>query len=436
MLYKAQSNDTGNMWDVWLYHHAGTYYLFSLCTTKGGIGDWDNISMARSPDGVQWTEIGPVLTMDEGVTWMGTGSTWRNPGGRPAFQINFSLWKGLRQTIFFAQSDDLVHWTKCGPAQEFVQDERWYEPNGRWDCIWTIPRPGGGLYGYWTASPKPETGGQFGFGESADGITWQALEPPRVQGVGEGEVGAVECIGDRYIMIFGTKGHMEALTADAPQGPFTVFTRNRILLGGHTYFARFFPSPSGLLVCHHSIARDRQVCCAPLKRATLDQDGALRLRWWSGNDRLKRQRLTVELPARQTPVTPVDWLRQAFDAKAGVVLEGRLRLPAAGEGRSGLFIECGADQGAAVLLDAHGVTEVGLQKADGADFKADFTVNRDLTFGAAPAFRLLLKGSMIEFYLDELLIECYSLPSLATGRIGLLTGGAEAAFTDLAAWQW
>jgi len=46
--------------------------------------------------------------------------------------------------LYKAQSNDLMHWTKCGPVQEFVQDERCYEPKGRWDCIWTIPRPGGG----------------------------------------------------------------------------------------------------------------------------------------------------------------------------------------------------------------------------------------------------------------------------------------------------
>ena len=29
--------------------------------------------------------------------------------------------------------------------------------NSRWDCIYTIPRDAGGLYGYWTATPKAET---------------------------------------------------------------------------------------------------------------------------------------------------------------------------------------------------------------------------------------------------------------------------------------
>ena len=45
----------------------------------------------------------------------------------------------------------------------------------------------------------------------------------------------------------------------------------------------------------------------------------------------------------------------------------------------------------------------------------------------------LVKHSLIEFYLDDLLIECYSLPQDATGRIGLV--GAAAAFGELRAWS-
>jgi len=28
LFYKAQHPETGNMWDVWLYHHEGTCYLY------------------------------------------------------------------------------------------------------------------------------------------------------------------------------------------------------------------------------------------------------------------------------------------------------------------------------------------------------------------------------------------------------------------------
>ncbi len=194
------------MWDTWLYFHEGTYYLYYLANAGPR---WDNVSMATSSDGVHWKERGRVLYKRPGATWMGTGSTWKSPKHETdgKFFMNFSEWTGPRQTIFFAESTDLLNWERLPDEYEFKQDTRWYEPDGRWDCIYTIPRPGGGLYGYWTATPKPETGGRFGFGETLDGVHWKALPPPKVYGVGGGEAGAVEKIGEKYYMMFGTGRH-------------------------------------------------------------------------------------------------------------------------------------------------------------------------------------------------------------------------------------
>ena len=60
---------------------------------------------------------------------------------------------------------------------------------------------------------------------------------------------------------------------------------------------------------------------------------------------------------------------------------------------------------------------------------------RDWPFGATARFRLLLKGSLMEFYLDDLLIQVHTLPQEATGHIGLLHGGEPSAITGLKAWQ-
>jgi hypothetical protein len=433
MFYKAKHPETGNMWDVWMSHHDGTYYLYSLCNAGGG---WDNISMARSPDGVHWTELGPVLKKDEGVTWMGTGSTWRNPvrGAKPPFQINFSYWIGERQTIFFAQSDDLVHWTKCGKDYEFVQDERWYEPKGRWDCIWTLARAGGGLYGYWTATPKKETGGQFGFGESLDGITWKALEPPKVEGVGEGEVGAIEKVGEKYYMLFGNYPVMRTLIADAPQGPFKLAARNSAFLTGHTYFARFFPSPSGLLVCHHSIARDGKVSAGLLKGTSFDAEGTLRLMWWPGNEALKHKPVTVP-PLAAGGDGPIRMLSRKLDAAAGFVLEGKLALPSPLGAPRGLYVEHGKGAGTAILFDAEGRAQLGPVAADGTGFKPEKTVDREMSFGDMARLRLVVEGVLLEVYLNDVLIECYSLPAPATGRIGLVPGNQRNSISALKAWK-
>ena len=435
MFYKARSKQTGNMWDTWLYLHEGIYYLYYLAKPRD---PWDNVSMATSPDGVHWKEIGRVLSMGRGVTWMGTGSTWKSPHFEKdgKFFMNFSEWKGPRQTIFFAESKDLVHWTRLGNEYEFVQDERWYEKNGRWDCIWTIPRPGGGYYGYWTATPKAETGGQFGFGESLDGITWKALAPPKVTGAGKGEVGAIEKIGGRYYMMFGTGGTMVTLVAERPEGPFRAARKNFCLLAGHTYFSRFFPTPDGVLVNHHSIARDGQVYFGSLKATVIDDEGTLRLTWWKGNEKMKHHAVEAKVPPGREAPSALTMFENGFDTSAGLILEGTLKLPAAKDSQPvGLFISQDEGAGMAILVHASGVTEFGPMRSEGAGFHAEHRVDREWRFGPTVRFRLLLKGSLLEFYLDDLLMQCYSLGHTASGKIGLLSGGDASAFANLKAWR-
>lgn len=434
MFYRPRARETGRMWDTWLYFRDGTYYLYYLANDGSR---WDNISMATSTNGIHWHERGRILSKAEGVTWMGTGSTWKSPNfeNDGKFFMNFSEWRGPRQTIFFAESTDLLHWTRLGDESE--QDTRWYEPNGRWDCIWTIPRPGGGLYGYWTATPKPETGGRFGFGETTDGVRWKALPPPKVHGAGAGEVGAIERIGDKYYMMFGTGGMMVTLIADKPDGPFHAVGKNFRLLSGHTYFARFFPSLEGLLVNHHSIARDGWVYFAPLKSTVIDDDGTLRLGWWKRNEAWKGEPLPVQVTERQeSEAGTITMLGNTFDVDTGLIMEGSIALPPTEQSRPvGLYVECGKNQGAAVLIGVNGATQLGKMDGDGSGFAVEQQVDREMRFGNPVRFRLLLRYSLLEFYLDDILIECFSLPAAATGRIGLLHGDSEEAIKDLKAWR-
>jgi acyl-CoA thioesterase-1 len=452
LFYKAQHQETGNMWDVWLYHHEGTYYLYYLANAgpRPAKGEpWNNISLATSPDGVHWTEKGPILKKAEEATWMGTGSTWKSPAfdqdGK--FYMNFSEEIGGRQNIYFAESKDLLHWTRLeGEDYRFVQDERWYKKNGRWDCIWTLPKPGGGFYGYWTASPHSKDS-KFGFGESDDGLHWKALPPPEVSGVNRehAEVGAVEKIGNKYYLLLGNyPPYMVTLVADRPEGPFRAAQKNFNILTGHTYFCRFFPHPTdGMLVCHFIRDRNGEVSFAPLKDVRIDGEGTLRLGWWKGNEKMKRVAIAVETPT-DTPKT-IAMLGQMFDASKGIILEGTLRLPKGKvEQRSGLYIECGNRGGAGVLIDHSGVAELGSIQANGDDFKISEVnkrgkkqdlkrVDREMTFASPARFRLLLKGPLMEFYLDDILIESFALPDNATGRIGVINS-AETLGT-LKAWE-
>jgi hypothetical protein len=58
-------------------------------------------------------------------------------------------------------------------------------------------------------------------------------------------------------------------------------------------------------------------------------------------------------------------------------------------------------------------------------------VARDRAFGSMVRLRLLLKGSLTELYVNDLLMQCYSLPAAADGRLGVL---GSAAFSHLRAW--
>jgi hypothetical protein len=60
-------------------------------------------------------------------------------------------------------------------------------------------------------------------------------------------------------------------------------------------------------------------------------------------------------------------------------------------------------------------------------------VDREMTFANPARFRLLLQGSLMEFYLDDNLVESFALPAKATGRIGLINS-AETLGT-LKAWE-
>ena len=432
MFYKARSRETGNMWDTWLYYHDGTYYLYYLANSGES---WDNVSMATSPDGVHFTEVGRVLKRHPNSHWMGTGSTWKSPNFERdgKYFINFSqAFPGQPQTICFGESTDLIHWEWLDIKKyEFVQDARWYEPKGRWDCIYTMARPGGGLYGYWTATPKEETGGRFGFGQSLDGAKWEALEPPKVEGVGGGEAGAVEKIGAKYYMMFGNHGKMSTLVAERPEGPFILAKKNPNLLSGHTYFSRFFPTPDGVLVNHHSIARNRQVYFGLLKSTILDAEGTLRLGWWKGNEKLKEGARRIQVPdPKAKPGKAIALFPESFNATDGLILEGRFAMPAPGAEPVGLYIAQDEESGTAIRVHPDGHCDLGEVAADGSGFKAVKTVDREMDFGSAPAFRLLLRESLLEFYLNDILIECYSLPDEADGRIG-----AMGAISKVTAWQ-
>ena len=61
--------------------------------------------------------------------------------------------------------------------------------------------------------------------------------------------------------------------------------------------------------------------------------------------------------------------------------------------------------------------------------------DRELQPSPPPRLRLVLQDVLTEPYLEDLLIECVSLPTPATGRVGLVHGGAADAFVGVTAWR-
>ena len=228
---------------------------------------------------------------------------------------------------------------------------------------------------------------------------------------------------------------MFTFVAERPSGPFLRSKKNFRLLTsrGHlnTYFARFFPTPQGVLVNHHSIARGGMVHFGSLKRAAIDAEGTLRLAWWEGNETLKHESIQVNPPPRRAE-SRIALLENRFDAETGLVLEAALPILAADAAKPvGLYVEHGPNSGTALLVRGGGVVEIGPIDSTGTGFKPENRIDRQTPFAATARFRLLLKQSLLEFYLDDVLIQCYSLPAAASGRIGLL--GEHV--TDLKAWR-
>ena len=81
------------------------------------------------------------------------------------------------------------------------------------------------------------------------------------------------------------------------------------------------------------------------------------------------------------------------------------------------------------------MVDMGTIKDNGSGFEQERHVDREMFFREEASFRLLLKHSLLEFYLNDILIQCFSLPGKATGRIGLIQGSGQGAIKNIRAWR-
>jgi hypothetical protein len=332
----------------------------------------------------------------------------------------------------------LLNWTKAGEEHRFVQDARWYQQKGRWDCIDALRREDGSLYGYFTADPAPGKVAYypcgFGFAASKDGLAWTALPP--VEGDISGEFGGLQKIGDKYYILI-SEGRVAAGTK--PEGPFLAQKKNPNAFGAgcDIYFPRFFHNaPGGPLVNH--FYNGGTVYAAPLKAVEVDREGTLRLKWWKNNDKLKARPLKTKLvTAGAAYPASLRMLDKQLDLVRTHVIEGTVgegSPQAGGGGKPGIFFEHDDSQGQGQgLLLAREAVQFGEIKVGGNDFKVTQTTSRDLDLGPVLRFRLVLTEDMMELYVNDYLMNLKRVKY--NGRIGFLGAGNEAAFKDIKVWQ-
>jgi len=425
----------GMIWDTWIYYHDGKYYMYYLA---GAGGRWDGHELATSDDGVHWKEYGVMVKPRAGVEWMGTGHIWKSPDFDKTHRwvMNYSEWFDGKQDIMFVTSTDLLHWTKVDEKLRFVQDVRWYKEKGRWDCIDAIQRPDGSLYGYFTADPDAAKVNYrpcgFGFAESKDGITWTALPP--VEGDMGGEFGGIQKIGQKYYILI-SEGRVAV--GDKPEGPFYGQKKNPNVFGKgcNIYFPRFFhTAPGGPLVNHFYTGGT--VFAAPLKDVEIDREGILRLTWWKNNDKLKAKPVETKLVAAgKEYASSLRMLDTKLDLGRTHVIEGtvgEVSHQAAGAGQHGIFFDQGNGQGQCLLLGRE-AAQFGAVKADGSHLNILQTTSRDMDFGPALKFRLVIRGDMMELYVNDYLMNLNRVK--CNGQIGFMGADDERALENIKVWH-
>ena len=473
-----QPQKLDRMQDVWLvYHedtyylyHEDTYYLYWLVGTQyrqrfgvraGRPPRLYGIALCTSRDGIRWNEAGIVIKLARDAQWMGSGAVWKRSDFDESgvFVMNFSEWRGPtgdlgQQTIFFAESTDLVHWTRLSDDLEFVPDERWYFRNkgngSRWDCIFPVQRDSGGYYGYFTGTPKPHGTSARALAESADGVHWRALPP--VAAPLPGEVGGCAKIGDRYYMI----ATGLCMVADNPTGPFETQAKNgrplspdssgyspseshgRLMHGAG--FPRFFVSPFGVLICMHLSDQDAtdhekqrsQNRFGLLLSTEVDAEGTLRAKWFANNDQLEATPVrNLSASASGSP----RWLHGIDALAEGSIIEGEVTLatgapanqppallilygPDVGAGSGGLALRVGLQVAGRCALDI-------VARVDGTVVQPLYAVDHELELAGTVQFRLVVQSRIVSLYLDDYYISLLRVAE-PVARVGLEGGGFPA----------
>jgi beta-fructofuranosidase len=195
---------------------------------------------------------GPPGEFDSLATW--TGSVVR--GGEGRWHMLYSgiarETGGREQRIGAAVSDDLVRWERRGEV--LAADPRWYETSSasdsspaevHWRDPWVYADGRGGwamLITARAATGPVATRGVVGRATSPDLATWEAGPPVSEPGdLFQLEVPQLIHAGGRWRILFSSMEREQGvhyLSADSPEGPFTLARGDFLFGGGHWYAGR------------------------------------------------------------------------------------------------------------------------------------------------------------------------------------------------------
>lgn len=135
----------------------------------------------------------------------------------------------------------------------------------------------------------------------------------------------------------------------------------------------------------------------------------------------------------------IDFLNQTFDLAPGIVIEGTIKqLPnheeKDGFAGAGFYIEEKKEAGIVIMVHNRSLAEYGCLSAGGSDFESRQRIDRQIDIKTMLNFRLMIRQTLSELYIDDLLVQCYSLSTEATGRIGLAFGAKGVKIENLRVW--
>ena len=476
MIYRPSK---GSMWDPSVLWHDGKYYAIMMYnptgrnTNEGLLPSW--------PSGLS-ANCGLIAVSDDGVHWQDERAIAQEPGhatGNRFFKAfiskvgeRFIMDHGVRQangrqdTLRFYESRDLREWTYLFSNNP---DPRWYEPAGRWDHMYVLPKdeddPSAGYWGYPVATPKPGLVRGWGMMETKDGRDWRTLPPPEVEWGDvppkDLEIGGCERIGGKYVIIGGyheylSDGYsMYVFVSDGPCGPFRPDRQAYRLCGtstkaagwGVSFLAAWCRGKDSEKLISNYVSVPSGTWLLPLRKAVFT-DGHLRLGWWPPNSSLKGDSMVFEPHdvAMQAAgkSRQVVWGNPVFDLARGALIEGDVCAQAMGDSAaagfafsetSGRTMEIRLGIGSPEDRETHigrynPIRGFSIEDVTGSGCA---TIN-GIGNGSEHAFRLLVRHDMFELYVDDLLVQTYVYRP-CEGRVGLLASEASVTFRNVAAYS-